>query len=409
MPEPVEPIVDTPSTSVSDIESQPIMSLNDALAKALEGKEFPNEPVQEPEKNTEDKKSHTTPEKQTQKPEEKSDDIKSEIPDEITKKIAGIEDKKEEKTDAPVIPDELPADKKAQGIAYKNMRELNKKLMTENAELKKNKPQANDEVTKEHQLLKAEYENLKKEKEEYEQYLQLHKLESTKAYQNIIAKPINAIKDTIRTLAKKYEVKANDILEAFDEKDIGKRNEMLSELTAGFNDYDKLLLSRKSDDYTQKLQEEGVMRGKAKEALDFLTAKEKQEAEQGSIKMAQAHEQAANDTFKRLTENFGFMQKIEGNEEWNKEIEDINKTARAVDISKLSPQELAEMKYLALSFGRQNKILQAYAKELHAHKERLASMRKGTPDLNKGSAPTKSDTDDSNLSFLDAINAKLGS
>lgn len=125
----------------------------------------------------------------------------------------------------------------------------------------------------------TEVESLKKQLEEYNQELSVHRIEATKEYKTTIDEPLATIGDAAASIARRYEVDQELLFDALAERDEGKQQRLLSDLVDGMSDRDRLKLYQMADDTALLLRKRDEMKSRSMEALQELEIKQQRAEE----------------------------------------------------------------------------------------------------------------------------------
>lgn len=345
--------------------------------------------------------------------------VPSSIMDEIGK--IGLEEKtKTAEAETPkdaVVEEKLPeniapAAQTAFAKLTKELREVKTKLKefeskatdrTEAVE-KKGEDATNDTQLKEFQ---AKIELLAKERDELDSELRLSRIEATREYRSNITEPVKAAVQTISEIAKVYEIKPNSILETATEPDGAKRRTMLKEMTSEMDAADALSVRLQVDELVKLNGKREEMIRDSKSTLEALTrAEEEQERSE-----RQKYDTEAKKAFGEVWDNFQnempLLKKIDGNENWNKTIDEIRTQAEKLDSEPLDHRQRAALTFQAVTLPLVVKVFKDYVaktnQEMASLKNNLSDYRKATPGAGGGQAVDKSEKLDSSLSFLDAL------
>jgi len=105
------------------------------------------------------------------------------------------------------------------------------------------------------------------------------------------------------------------------------------------------------------------------------------------------------------------LKKIEGNEPWNKTIDELRANAEKLDSEPLDHRQRAALTYQAVTLPLVVQVFKDYVsktnQELASLKDNLSEYRKATPGVGSGAAPAKSEKLDKGLSFLEALEKGL--
>jgi len=339
------------------------------------------------------------------------------ILDELSK--VGVEEKaeakpaKEEAAIEEKLPDNAPpAAQTAFAKLTKELKEAKAKLKefetkvsdrTEAVE-KKGEPVENDGQLKE---LQAKLEQFTKEREELEGELRLSRIEATREYKTAIGEPTKAAVQAISEIAKVYEVKPSTILEAVNEADGAKRRAFLKEATSEMDAADALAVRMKIDELVQL---NGKREEMIRESKTTLEALEKAEEEQERTERAK-YDTEAKKAFGEVWDNFQkelpLLKKIDGNDQWNKTIDEIRVQAEKLDAEPLDHRQRAALTYQAVTLPLVVQVFKDYVsktnQELASLKSNLSEYRKATPGVGAGQTLEKNEKADPGLGFLEAL------
>jgi len=255
--------------------------------------------------------------------------------------------------------------------------------------------------------LQKQLEEFKAEREELESELRLSRVESTREYKVNIGDPTRAAQQTILDIAKSYELRGSGILDTLGEVDGAKRRAMLKELTSEMDPVDALTVRTKIDELL-------VLNGKREEMVKdsqrILDEISKQEEEQQKAQRAKFDLEAKNafgEVWSLFEKELPLVQKVDGNEQWNKMVDGLRAEAERLDSEPLDHKRRAALTYQAVTLPLVVQVFNDYVqktnKEMSSLRASLGDYRKATPSAGSGQTPDKSDKKDSKLSFLDAI------
>ena len=247
-----------------------------------------------------------------------------------------------------------------------------------------------------------ELKTLQRERDEYLEEIRVARVEASPEFKQHVAAPMAAIDESAKALAKKYEVSERDVIAALRESDPDKQSDMLAELATNFNERDKVRLFNMGDQRLALEQNANYIRSNAKIALESL---EKSKAAQVAAEQKKTEEEwtgALDTVSKDFRSNLPLLQPIEGQEEWNKGIEEIDRNVRQIRVTKLDPAQQAKLAYQALVLPRALTVLQQVVLENQNLKTRLGQVRKIVPGAGGGS-PSTAPAADPNTGFLEAI------
>ena len=404
----------------------PVVSFSDALDKALGTSEPSKTPVNEKAAAKVVKaESASTP---TPAPSVKTEEPKSETktPSSILDQLGtlGIEPKEEVKSEAK--PEEplaevsqeasTPAAQTAFAKLTKELREAKAKLKDFESKVANRTEAVEDkggDVKTDSQLAEyqAKLEQFQKERDELEGELRISRVEATREYKSTIGEPIKQTTQTITDIAKVYELKASPILDAALETDGAKRRTLLKELTSEMDPVDALAVRTKVDELALLNAKRDEVVRESKSALEAI-AKRDAEAEKASRdQYDQEAKKAFGDVWNSFQEEMPLLKKIEGNEPWNKTIDELRANAEKLDSEPLDHKQRAALTYQAVTLPLVVQVFKDYVsktnQELASLKNNLSEYRKATPGVGSGAAPAKSEKLDKGLSFLDALEKGL--
>lgn len=393
-------------------------SFSDFLDQAL-AETAPTAPVTEAPKVEEAPKAEA-PKAESSKPvEEPTSKTPANILDQLGK--IGLEDKQEPaKTPEPEAksePEKLPentppAAQTAFAKLTKELREAKTKLKefeTKVADRTEAVEKKGGDVETDTQLknLQSKLEQFQKERDELEGELRFSRLEATREYKVNVGEPIKAATQAITDITKTYEMKPTAILEAVSEADGAKRRAMLKELTGDMDAADALAVRMKVDELVQLNSRRESM---IKDSQATLQAMEKAEEEQEKAERAKYDadaKKAFGEVWNDFQEQLPILKKIDGNESWNKTIDELRSQAERLDAEPLDHRQRAALTYQAVSLPLMVQVFKDYVsktnQELASLRSNLSEYRKATPAAGGGQSPEKSEKLDPGLSFLDAI------
>jgi len=255
--------------------------------------------------------------------------------------------------------------------------------------------------------LQAKLEKLASEREELEGELRVSKVEATREFKAVVAEPTKAAVQTISDIAKIYEVRPNAIVEASYEPDGAKRRAILKELTSEMDAVDALQVRTKVEELVQLNAKRDSMIKESKSVLEAMAkAEEEKEAAERS-RYDQEAKKAFGEVWENFQKNVPILQKVEGNDEWNKTIDTLRIQAEKLDSEPLDHRQRAALTYQAVALPVLVQVFKDYVsrttQETNSLRQSLDEYRKATPGAGSGQAPEKSAGLDKSVSFLDAV------
>jgi hypothetical protein len=420
----------TPTTEAATpapVAPAPTISFADALDKALGTTGPSSTPINakaeaKVQKPTPVAKAVETP-KAEAKAEPKIEASSSKTPSSILDQLGslGIEEKAEVKAEEPI--EEIAPEVASTPAAQTAFAKLTKELREAKSKLKEFESKVSDrtdaveqkggDVQTDSQLkeLQAKLEQFQAERDELESELRVSKIESTREYKSVIGEPTKAAVQTISDIAKTYEVRPSTILEAVNETDGAKRRTLLKELTGDMDAADALAVRMKVDELVQLNGKREEMLKESKSALEALTRAEEEEDRAERSKYDADAKKAFGEVWGTFQEELPILKKIDGNDQWNKTIDELRTHAEKLDAEPLDHRQRAALTYQAVSLPLVVQVFKDYVtktnQEMKSLRDNLSEYRKATPGVGSGQAPAKSEKLDKGLSFLDALEKGL--
>ncbi len=249
-----------------------------------------------------------------------------------------------------------------------------------------------------------EYQELQDRVSQYEQQLLISNLEQSRAYKNLVEQPLMALVSEADTIAEKYSIDPNQLIDILANSDEAAQEEQLAELLVNASDRDKFRVYKIIEEVTPILQQRQVLQENAAEALREAEHLQSQYEQQELISRSQQRQEAANAVADKLRSKVAFLSGVDG--------VDLNQLAK--EAAQIDPATLDHVNstYQAIAAKLLPKMVGQYMnlqKEIDVLTERLAGYDRSTPkagggSLNTGSAPTALD----GKSFVDAVAAAFG-
>lgn len=301
---------------------------------------------------------------------------------------------------------------------WAKMRTSNQALWKQNAELT-TKLKENEERLKEFEgktpMATDEFERLTNERETLSKELRLVKLEATPEYQKAVGKPMLTIEDEIKRLGTKYSVNTHQVRSALTEPDRDKQADLLSKVTETFNDRDKLTLFKLADDTKEIVRRRNVLQQDVKQALDYIEAKRSAEAEKAKTEKTIEWGTAQKKAWKVIGDELYLARPLEGNEDWNRGLQQTQALVANTDLDALDHVDRAKVLVQAALLPRAviaiHQLWNMYQEAAGALK-RYQGVTPGagggafSAGESNGEEPSKGESD---MSFIDAIESKIGS
>jgi hypothetical protein len=255
--------------------------------------------------------------------------------------------------------------------------------------------------------LQAKLEQFTKEREELEGELRLSRIESTREYKLAIAEPTKAAVQAISEIAKVYEVRPSTILEAVNESDGAKRRTLLKELTGDMDAADALSVRMKIDELIQLNGKREEMVRESKSTLEAMTKAEEEQERTERAKYDTEAKKAFGEVWDTFQKELPLLKKIDGNDQWNKTIDEIRVQAEKLDAEPLDHRQRAALTYQAVTLPLVVQVFKDYVsktnQEMASLKSNLSEYRKATPNVGAGQTLDKNEKADPGLGFLEAL------
>ena len=251
-----------------------------------------------------------------------------------------------------------------------------------------------------------EYQNLQDRVAQYEQQMIVSRLEQSQAYQQLVERPLLDLVSEADTIAQKYEVDSNGLLDIIAMDDEAAQEEQLAELLAAASDRDKFRIYKIIEDVKPILEQRRVLQENAQEALQEAEALDQERSKVELINKVQQRQEAANAVADKLRSKVAFLTGVDG--------VDLNQLAK--DAAQIDPATLDHVNstYQAMAAKLLPKMVGQYMnlqKEIDALTSRLADYDRSTPKAGGGSLNANSGSGSGSLdskSFVDAVAAAFG-
>jgi hypothetical protein len=249
-----------------------------------------------------------------------------------------------------------------------------------------------------------DYEALEQRVKEYEQRNMLADLESTDIFRESVAEPIERLVGQARAIAERYDVDADELLDAFALDDEAEQEAQLDELLAGASDRDKARIYRIIEDLNPVFERRADLYKNVEEALNEAKFVEEERSNAQAAERMRERTQVSKVVAERLMEKVPFLSSFEG--------VDLQKIAAAAAEVDPSAAGAVDNTYNAISGKLFPTFVKEYAalqKELDVLTERLASYQKAEPGFDaSGGSPQRGGTDDDEVGLGEALRRALG-
>ena len=287
--------------------------------------------------------------------------------------------------------------------AASRFKQLKAELKTVTSELESLRQEASESKSKVKELSgevdKEEVQALKEKLQAYEQEKMFTDLEETEAYKTAITQPLDALIDSTREIAEKYEISPDELVDVLAMHDQNAQDEKISEVLVDASDRDKARIYRIIDDIGPILEKRASMLENAEEALGEAKLAAEQREESLAADRALERQSAAKNVVLRVQKKLPFLSGIEG-----LDMQAIQEKAAEVDPSVIHPVDYT---YNSVSAQILPAIIREYVsmrKENDVLTDRLAEYEGAEPTMSGSSSPDGV-SKKSDASFADAVDA----
>lgn len=309
------------------------------------------------------------------------------IPDDISSALTGekVEEKKPETEDA-LTEEQINKAPKHQREALVQTNKLIRELRRESRDLKTQLEEAKkaaptQELTKLQEELKLARQSL----EEKERALTVADLTQTDQFKSAILQPLHDLGSRVDSIATKYKANTKDILAAFQKADEGERNTALKEIASEFDEPDRMKLYTLGDKFSEIEAKKQQLLKAPQETMSAIRERREKEQVAARENMKKQWTEALASSKENIGKNNPYYRKIEGNDAWNKQIDDIERFVSETDLSTSTASDLAVMLRQSALLPLANRLAAFYAKENADLKKRLGNQRAADPSV--GSTP----------------------
>ncbi len=231
-------------------------------------------------------------------------------------------------------------------------------------------------------------EEVQKKLEQYELELSVSRLEATEAYKNSVTKPLAAIAGEAETLAAKYSIDVDKLLDAISLTDTEKQDEAFADLLDGVNDRDRLKVYSLSEKLPAIFEQRTKLHDNSAEALKELEATKQSQSEAELLIKSKERAAAVDLVATRVAKALPFLstsgkfdlEVVKSGSDTDYDTQDITTKAYNAYAGKLVPQ-------LAKAYLGIMKEVEELTNELDKH-------RKADPSFKDGKQPTGVKVDD---------------
>lgn len=252
-----------------------------------------------------------------------------------------------------------------------------------------------------------ELERLKIIVDEQERELSLTRVEATREFKEAVVQPFQQIRELASQLAKKYDMDESEVVAALAEKDPGARSDKISDVTAGMNDADKWTLYEAQRRYAKVEDVRERVTANAKLALEKVE-QHRQEQEKVRVEDGQRnYSQTLSKVWAEAQEVIPLLKRVEGDDEWNGQLQQVEQFAQGVDIEQLDPDTRARVVVRSaiapLIYGQFVALFNKYQEVEKA----LEKYQNATPKAGGGNSAPAGETKVEFQDFMDVLKANL--
>lgn len=282
-------------------------------------------------------------------------------------------------------------------VGWKELKSLKKQVEQERDRLKAELEAVKSQPPAEVEATRAELEQARQQLKEYERHMAVVNVEQSREYQENIAKPLMAAESMIQEYAKAYELDIPQIAAAAMQTNILERNKMLSEMTAGMNDFDKLEFKNLVDNAQTLFARSQQAKANAHDSLAYIEQQRQKETQKAQQQYQQAQKEAATHVRESLTKRLPFLAETP---QLFADAEGADLMSAAPDVQEYAKHAAVLLPTLLEKFNAQNKRIA----ELEAS---ITKRSSGGPRARSGGVSTTPDTSSSGDSFMDGLEKAL--
>lgn len=240
--------------------------------------------------------------------------------------------------------------------------------------------------------------------QDYEKRLLVSDLESSPIYQEIVHQPLSELVGEAFSIADKYGMDGDSLVDVLALTDEAAQEEALSDLLEGASDRDKFRVYKIIDDMRPILHRREVLRQNAQEALQELGELNRTQDTQMRAERAQQRAVTANEVASRLRSKLTFLESIEG-----VDLAALTREAAATDPAVMDDVTSSYQVLTSKIFPKLAREYVMLQREIEALTNRLAEYDNAKPRAGSGSTVSQSSSPTGNKSFLDAVSEAFGS
>jgi hypothetical protein len=282
-------------------------------------------------------------------------------------------------------------------LGWKELKSLKKQVEQERDRLKAELETVKSQPPVEVEATKAELEQARQQLEEYESRMAMVNVEQSREYQESIAKPLAAAESMIQEYAKAYELDIPQIAAAAMQTNTLERNKMLSEMTAGMNDFDKLEFKSLVDNAQTLFARSQQAKANAQESLAYIEQQREKESQKAQQQYQQAQKEAATHVRESLTKKLPFLA----------ETPQLFAEAEEADLLQAAPDVQVYAKHAAVLLPTLLNKFEAQNKRIAELEASIAKRSSGGPSVRGGGVSTTPDSSSSGEDFMAGLEKAL--
>lgn len=248
--------------------------------------------------------------------------------------------------------------------------------------------------------------SLKKQVEEYNKELSIHRIEATREYQTAIDAPLRAIGESAASIARRYEIDQDVMFDALAETDEAKQQKNLSNLVDGMNDRDRLKIYQMADDTLVVLRKRDDMKANSHAAIQELDLRQRATQERVQVERQRDFSGHMDRLFEAFEDKIPFHP-LNPNESKSTVLSKLKADALMADVASAGLDVQAYSSAAGVVLPRMIQQNRALTVELKAYKDRLAGLTGASPARAKASATGINAGAPSTSDFLESIFSNL--
>lgn len=245
---------------------------------------------------------------------------------------------------------------------------------------------------------------LKAKLDAYEKELSVVNVQATEDFKVKVELPLSQAINTVRAFAQKYGISEEDVRAALSEPDPLNRTDSLAELSSNFNRFDLNRFDKALGDIFDLEATRASILSNAQEAMIQLNQQKQSAAASEQAQRKTALAEALNQTHEEVSTQL----KAINLPDWDKQAASIKDTVSKSDLFALGPKDLSTLAYRAAGFDTTVKMLESISKENSELKALNGRLKGASPSAAAGAPAQSTPADDPNMTFADAVKARMG-